>query len=368
MSEPDIRIEDRSGAGSESPELWPAIVIPKERLAEEAERLASLPRPSNGRRQALIVHPRATAPGLGLAPGIRVALEVLLPGEETAPIRHNSTQVNFCIRGGGTSLVQGQEIQFDRHDVWNFPCWATYLHKNPTRELQVRLTYSNAALLEKMNVHVVEENPPAVQPVPDPDESAEAPASKAPFETFPLNESGAWLMPYETLINPKPVESRALHWPWQEVKTHLDKLQALGKEYKGRRVLLMYNPRTGDTNGTTPSFFATMCVRPAHIVDQPHRHTSAAINYYFSGSGRSTVEGRVYPWKAGDLMLSAPGWGVHNHASDGEVVYELTIQDQPLNLAMESLLWQENLKKPLAVLGAQEGFSTNRRSAGGAGR
>lgn len=363
MSDNDIRMEDRSGAGSSDPDLWPAIVIAKEQIDAEAQRLASLPRPANGRRQTLLVHPRATEPGLGLAPGIRVTLEVLLPGEETAPIRHNSTQVNFCIGGRGTALVQGREIHFEKHDVWNFPCWATYLHKNPSDDLQVRLSYSNAALLEKMNVHVVEENPPAVHAIPGADERPAAPADKAPFETFQLNDDGAWLMPYETLINPTNKPSRALHWPWRQVKEHLDKLQALGKEYKGRRVLLLYNPRTGDTNGTTPNFFATMCVRPANIVDQPHRHISAAINYYFEGSGRSTVEGKIYPWKAGDLMLSAPGWGVHNHASDNELVYELTIQDQPLNLAMESLLWQESMKRPLAVLGSEEGFGTNRNTS-----
>ena len=31
---------------------------------------------------------------------------------------------------------------------------------------------------------------------------------------------------------------------------------------------------------------------------------------------------------------------------------------------MESLLWQESLKLPLAVLGEQEGFGTNRKKAG----
>jgi hypothetical protein len=77
-------------------------------------------------------------------------------------------------------------------------------------------------------------------------------------------------------------------------------------------------------------------------------------------SGRSTVEGKVYTWKAGDLMLSAPGWAVHNHASHDDFVYELTVQDQPLNIAMESLLWQESLKLPMAVLGVEEGVGTNR--------
>ncbi len=82
-----------------------------------------------------------------------------------------------------------------------------------------------------------------------------------------------------------------------------------------------------------------MCVRPKNIVDKPHRHSASAINYYFSGSGYSVVSGKRYPWKAGDLMLSAPGWAVHNHASNDEDVYELTIQDSPLNIWMGSLLW-----------------------------
>ena len=38
------------------------------------------------------------------------------------------------------------------------------------------------------------------------------------------------------------------------------------------------------------------------------------------------------------------------------------MQDQPLTIAMESLLWQESLKLPLAVLGQQEGFGTNKKA------
>ena len=72
------------------------------------------------------------------------------------------------------------------------------------------------------------------------------------------------------------------------------------------------------------------------------------------------VEGVKFPWKAGDLMLSAPGWAVHNHASLDEDVYELTIQDSPLNIWMGSLLWQEGLDQPIELLGAGGGFATNR--------
>jgi gentisate 1,2-dioxygenase len=364
---------DRSGYKAPPLELWDPVIVTKEDMDAEIERLASIDRPDNGRRQSLIVHPdwQRLGVGPGLQPGIRVTLEVLKPGEQSAPIRHNSTQVNFCIQGAGQSLVNGRKIAFRQYDVWNFPSMATYWHVNDTEQVHARLTYSNAPLLEKMNVHVVDEDPPAMlEAVAHAEErAAEARAKDGaakdkrdvnPYGTFELIKDGGWLMPYETLINPAPVESKALHWPWADVKRELDKLTALGKDYRGRRLYLLFNRMTGRFNGTTSSFFATMTIRPPKIVDRPHRHVSAAINYYFAGRGRSTVEGKVYEWKAGDLMLSAPGWGVHNHASYDQAVYELTIQDQPLNIFMESLLWQEDLKHPFTVLGTNVGFETNK--------
>ena len=362
----DVRTLDRSGAALAAGPIadirptadWAPVIVRGAEIDAHIERLAALPRPENGRRQVQFIHPSAPSPGNGFAPGTQVTLDVLLPGERTSPIRHNSTQVNFCIRGRGHTLIEGQTIRFGQYDVWNHPSFVAYEHVNDGDEVQVRLTYSNAPLLEMLRVHLVEEGPvvkPKIGEAADND-----PRRKSPFGTFQLTEDGAWLMPYEILINPPAVESRALHWPWEKVRTNLDKLAALGKDYIGRRLYLLYNPMTGRTNGTTPSFFATMTIRPPKIVDRPHRHVSAAINYYFKGSGRSTVDGVTYEWGPGDLMLSAPGWGVHNHASYDEPVYELTVQDQPLNIMMESLLWQENLKEPPVVLGAETGFTTNR--------
>ncbi len=341
---------------------WPPVTITREMIDEEIERLADLPRPANGRRQVMFVHPNAPDPGRGLTPGVQVTLDVLKPGEETGPVRHNSTQVNFCIRGGGTAIVGDRPIRYGQHDTWNHPSYATYRHVNDTRVLQARLTYSNAALLEMMRVHLVEEDPQEEPAASKPSGGVAVPeAAGSRPETFSIGEDGAALMPYETLINPPSVASDALHWPWRTVKANLDSLEALGAGYVGRRLYLLFNPRTERFNGTTPNFFATITIRPPGIVDKPHRHVSSAINYYFNGSGYSRVEGKRYDWKAGDLMVSAPGWAVHNHASnEGEPVYELTIQDQPLNIYMESLLWQEDLARPARILGSHDGFSTNR--------
>lgn len=342
-------------------EGWAPVTISRAQIDAEIERLVDLPRPANGRRAVQFIHPSAPTPGRGLTPGVQVTLSVLKPGESTVPIRHNSTQVNFCIRGSGTSIVDGRPINFQQYDVWNYPSFNTYVHTNSGKDLQARLTYSNAALLEMMRIHIVEEDPPGTGPREE--EKAADPRRASPFGTFAIGEEGAMLMPYETLINPPSVESRALHWPWATVQAHLDKLAKLGEDYIGRRLYLLYNPKTGRCNGTTPNFFATMTIRPPKIIDRPHRHASSAINYYFRGSGYSVVDGQRYEWTAGDLMVSAPGWAMHNHASYDDPVYELTVQDQPLNIEMESLLWQENLKHPPIILGSAPGFSTNRAAS-----
>ncbi len=363
MSEADPFVDLR-GRDEARGEPWEPIVVSGERLRAEAERLADGPRPSDGRREARIAHPSARAPGFGLAPGIEVRLCVLRPGERTEPRRHNATEVSFCIAGQGHTLVAGRRFDFARYDVWNHPSWTSHVHVNDGRELQVRLTYSNAALLRQLEVHLIDPSPPdpgQPESTPQPDDDAAAPERRSPYGSFRLTEAGAWLMPYEILIDPPTIESPPLHWSWTQVKAELDKLASLGDRYRGRRLYLLYNPATGRTNGTTPSFFATMTIRPPGIVDRPHRHVSAAINYYFGGSGFSQVAGRRYDWRSGDLMLSAPGWAIHNHASNhGEPVYELTVQDQPFHLANESLLWQEELGAPPALLGAQAGFATNR--------
>ncbi|MEW6776852.1 MAG: gentisate 1,2-dioxygenase [Bdellovibrionota bacterium] len=366
MSDAKAKFIDKTGA---EPPAWkpvPPVIIPRADLEAEVERLAKLPAPANGRRVSTISHPYPEMGGT-LAAGINVDLLVLKPGEKTKKRRQNSTQVHFCIRGGGKAIVGGKAWKAAQYDVWNVPAWTPYELENDTKELQVLLCYSNGALLDKMGVHIVDET---LSPTMGTGEEKTAPGGgghhdKNPFGTFEITEEGAKLMPYEILVNPPVVEDKPLFWPWKKVKEHLDKLAALGQDYRGRRLYLLYNPATGRTNGTTPSFFATITIRPAKIADRPHRHVSTAINYFFSGEGHSLVENKRYDWKAGDLMLTAPGWARHCHISHDEPVYELTIQDSPLNIAMESLLWQEDLARPISVLGAQYGFDTNREKLAG---
>lgn len=134
--------------------------------------------------------------------------------------------MNFCIRGAGESIIDGTEIRYAQYDVFNTPSWSVYEHQNNTNELQVRLTYSNAPLLEKMKVHIVDHEPKVGGKKKT--FGSEHAGGASPYGTFPISDDGACLMPYEKLINPDVVEQRPLHFPWSRVEKELAKLASLG--------------------------------------------------------------------------------------------------------------------------------------------
>src|SRR5258708_11998051 len=93
------------------------------------------------------------------------------------------------------------------------------------KDIQAGLTYGNAALLELMNIHYVEENPPPIEPVKHEEQSEEVKRRRvSPYETIKLDEEGASLIPYEVLINPPPGEPTALHCPCDQLNPHHPKL------------------------------------------------------------------------------------------------------------------------------------------------
>jgi gentisate 1,2-dioxygenase len=352
-----FRFVDVSAAGARTQELWPSIIVPREAIDAEVERLASMPLPSTGRRAAAVEHPMNRGPVPALAPGIDVTIHVVKPGEQTAPIARNSTIVDMCIGGTGVAKIGTKEFPVEQFDVWNTPSMEPYVYRNEGRDLFVRLSYSNAPLLEKLEVHYVDENPTLQDETPQPETGGRRARDVA--EVISLGTEGAQLLGYEYLVDIDTVDSKPLLWAWKDVSPHLEKVYNRDRNYTGRHLYVLYNPATERRIGTTHCFFATIAKYPPDKVDQPHRHTSAAINYYFIGHGKSSVMGERMEWKAGDLHLSAPGWAVHNHGSREQGFCALTIQDHPLQIAMESLIWQETLKAPILKLGSQRGFQTN---------
>ncbi len=356
----ELQFVDVSQAAPRAQANWPTLILPRAAIERETERLASLA--FGGRRSSSINHPMNDGPVPCLAPSVDVTLEVLKPGERSVPQLANSNRIDICIGGTGVSCIGGQERRIERHDVWTVPSMEPYDYRNDGRDLFVRLSYSNAPLLERLEVHYVKSGADAaVSPSSSTSAEPAAPGHSArdAAKPIPIGDEGAQLLGYEWLVDIEVVESRALHWPWKEVAPHLERVYGLDIAYTGRHLYVLYNPATGRRVGTSPTFFASIAKYPPDKVDKPHRHTSAAINYIMQGSGRSAVNGDAVRWSEGDLHFSAPGWAVHNHASRDLGFVTLTVQDHPLHLANESLLWQETLKSPIVKLGARPGIQTN---------
>jgi gentisate 1,2-dioxygenase len=343
------------------PQFWQALVMPGEEIDREIERLASLSPDARRGRRSMVVHPEALGGDLALAPSIDIALNVVAPGERTSSFVQNASRVCFCIRGQGRAVIAGRTIPIRLFDAWNVPSMERATYENSEQDLLVFLSYSNSPLLKKLQVYYEDHDPVTVSP------SAEGASTMRRARDAALNiqigSDGARILGYEYLIDIDVVPSKPLHWPWAEVSKHLGAVEhyggVAGAQYRGRHLVALYNPATGRRNGTTHSFFATIAQYPPGRVDTPHRHTSAAINYIFAGSGRSNVRGHKFSWRAGDLMLSAPGWAVHHHASSEEGCNILTVQDHPLHIASESLIWQESLQGPIIKLGGEVGVQTN---------
>jgi hypothetical protein len=67
----------------------------------------------------------------------------------------------------------------------------------------------------------------------------------------------------------------------------------------------------------------------------------------------------TYECGAGDLMRSAPCCSEHAHYVSASPVGNttLTVQDHPLHIGMESLIWQEEMDGPILTLGSQAGVT-----------
>ena len=360
-----ITLVDVSGSAPREQTFWPTVVLPKAAIDAEIERLASIARPADGRRAASVNHPMNTGPVPAFAPGIDVQILVLKPGEETTPVLCNSSRVDMCIRGSAIVTTGRTSFRVEQHDVWNTPSMQPQVVKNDGQDLMVRLSYSNAPLLERLEVHFVDAKP-QVATQSDEGRALAADQRRARDASTPImiGLNGAQMLGYEWLVDIDTIESKALHWPWKEVSPHLDTVYSMDLGYTGRHLYVLYNPATERRIGTSPSFFATIAKLPPGKIDKPHRHTSAAINYIMWGHGKSVVNGEKVEWQQGDLHFSAPGWSVHNHASREQGFMALTIQDHPLHIANESLLWQETLKSPILKLGTDHGIQTNLSAAG----
>jgi gentisate 1,2-dioxygenase len=353
------RAVDTSGEAAARPTPWAPLRIPAAEIEATIERISTGPAPGNGRRSALLAHPESTT-GRSFAPGVEVAVEVLLPGESTTPLRRNSSLVQICLAGTGTVHVADASIDMARNDVATVPSMKPHRFRNDGDAPWIRLAYSNAPLLAHLGTLYAEEVPADWVPgtVVDGPIDMDEPAAVADRGSAPDHEvspTGARLRGYEYLVDIEPVPDRLRHWPYRTVSGLMSRSTGDGK----RTIMALYNPATERRQGATGSFFVTLSRIPHGHRPRPegagHRHSSVAINYHVEGTGYSVVDGRRIDFAPGDLLLSAPSWREHAHYPSETGLTVFTVQDHPQHIGTESLIWQEDMNGPILALGLERG-------------
>ena len=150
----------------------------------------------------------------------------------------------------------------------------------------------------------------------------------------------------------------ALSAPQQAFSDRLDQLrQALNRELMLGLVdseshYAVYRPGTGygrhldrlrgdDARVVSAVFYLNEDWRPAE---------GGALRLYLADRSHRDI----YPC-AGDLLLSAPSWSEHAHFIHPQGASVLTVQDHPLHIGMESLIWQERMDGPILTPGSEAG-------------
>lgn len=340
-------------------EPWPTMLVTREEIDTQIERLTALDCPAGHVRRVLIAHPMASGTMPGFSPAIGVALEVTVPGETTPVRQHLGATLGFTIRGEVDLAVADVEMHGGLHDVWSIPSMAPYLYRNAGPSVHARLVYSTAPVLEHMGVaHML--NHPELDFLSYSQPRLPRPTDPLAEQVVQLASAAATIRSYEALVNPDLGDQRPALWTWNEVQQWLNPQAELGQAYTGRPVAVLAHAANSRVLGTTPTLSAMYGTMPPNFRMSPHRHSAASIVYHFGGSGHSVVGGRRVQWKAGDLMWGAPGMAIHFHASGDEQDLAMIVQDNALQLAMDNEFWQESLTEAPILIGSHDGYRTNR--------
>ena len=242
------------------PTPWPALIVTRSEIEGEIQRLTSLDRRPNARRASEIVHPSSIDSGAAVTPGLSVAINVVLPGEQVELYRDNGTRVEFVLQGEGTAAIGVSKFALAKWGVNTVPSMTKRTYRNDGPVPLVWLSYSNVPLLKRLGTYYSDSRLSVPLPPLSERSAIEQRYVAKTAPDYPILSDGARLRGYEFVTDIEVVENKALSWPWSETSPHLSLEEGDGK----RSLMLLVNPATGRRQGATHSFLAALSRSPAN--------------------------------------------------------------------------------------------------------
>jgi gentisate 1,2-dioxygenase len=158
---------------------------------------------------------------------------------------------------------------------------------------------------------------------------------------------------------PRP-RTRAIHWPYREVKPLLLRAGDLTPIEKAeRRVLVLANPGHGleKMQASSAIYLGMQLLLPGEWAPS-HRHTPNAVRMIVEGEGAyTTVDGEKCTMVRGDLILTPTGlWHEHGHDGNAPVVW-LDVLDLPLVYYLEASYHEEGERQAVRPVQSERGYA-----------
>ena len=159
------------GAGSLSPG-WqtsegahsPLMHYPWEQAREALLRLA--PDTDGSAHDGVILEYTNPRTGGPVMPTMACHVQLIRPGEHTLAHRHTSSVIYHVVQGRGTSVVDGQALNWEEKDVFCVPGWAFHEHINESNsEPALLFSFSDQPVLRSLNLLREQDHPQKHQPV-----------------------------------------------------------------------------------------------------------------------------------------------------------------------------------------------------------
>jgi gentisate 1,2-dioxygenase len=285
----------------------------------QAGALVPLGRAGAERRVLALKNPGARV-GVFTTQTLAGALQLVHPGEVAPAHRHSAAAIRFIVEGRGTiTIVDGEPCTMEPGDLILTPNWTWHSHVNEGDGPIIWLDVLDFPLVMGLHQVFYEQFPSEQQPV-----------TKGRDES--LQRYGGALLP--TWERPDQAWSPLLSYKWQQTEARLRVLaQVEGSAFDG--VALRYsNPFTGGPVLPTMACQVQM-LRPGERT-RAHRHTTSAIYQVVRGAGATSIDGRRFEWRQGDILaLPTWAWHAHENTSASEAAFLFSVTDEPTLRALD---------------------------------
>lgn len=296
------------------PHMWQGSAL--KTLAEQAGQVVGIDR-GGDRRVLALSHPDLD--GLPFAtPTLWAGVQYLNAGEQAPAHRHSPSALRFVMEGTGVfTLVNGDPIAMNPGDVVLTPSFNWHAHDNPGTEPMMWFDGLDLPLIQSLDAVFFEEGPDSL--------GLYEQSSRSEAERF-YSRSG--LAPIGPTIAPDEYPASGLHSPlnvyrWADIDAQLDGMLAGDAATAAVRCV---DPTNGQD--VMPTMRAEV-----HRLTGGHRTPSirmvgSTVMLVHHGSGVSVVDGRVFEWSAGDVLV-VPSWAQVDHRSHGTADL-FTVSDVPV--------------------------------------